>query len=247
MYKLKLCSLVPEGKNLTRAWAAILLSIFDDPRLWEDPREYEMILAGVQCSDEPLPLASKVSERKDSRPFNAEEETAKPPPITIFTNYPHLQLQEDPEGCCDDSSFSFQFISERENADFLFVLENVTNFYSISERQRICQFPYEGGYVRKDLLPLTVRRYCIPESNSVAPFWWLDCFDLSTEFHLFRREFLSHFSSSSPSSPTKINDWIVKPAQGTHAIGHQIFFGDEENCLQKLACYVAGKHSCSST
>ena len=68
--------------------------------------------------------------------------------------------------------------------DFLLVTAHITDFLSLSLAQRVCQFPYEGGLVRKDLLLLTVPRHC-QGSTGGSPEWWLPCFDMSTQFHLF--------------------------------------------------------------
>lgn len=64
------------------------------------------------------------------------------------------------------------------------------------------------------MLPLTVRQYCYVDGK--APDWWLPCFDLSTEFHLFAEEHQRR------SSGQLSNRWIIKPAQGTRGFGHRI-------------------------
>jgi hypothetical protein len=40
-------------------------------------------------------------------------------------------------------------VDNAEDADLLFVMDNIRNFLSISQRNQVCQFPYEGGLVRK--------------------------------------------------------------------------------------------------
>lgn len=124
-----------------------------------------------------------------------------------------------------------QFTDEQEDADFVITLTRVTNFLTLP--QRICQFPYEGGFVRKDLLPLTVRTYCSTDWEK-PPRWWLPCFDLSTEFHHFRHEYLQR-------SELDVNNfWIVKPCIGTQARGHRIF--SIESGLEEIAQYVTRLH-----
>jgi hypothetical protein len=67
------------------------------------------------------------------------------------------------------------------------------------------------------------------------PNWWLPCYDLSTEFHLFVEEYQRRYalqyqpdsnvslpSTSSISSLISENRWIIKPAQGTRGQGHRI-------------------------
>jgi hypothetical protein len=97
--------------------------------------------------------------------------------VNIFTNYPLVEpIVNIPE--------LIRFVDSPEEADFLLLFENISNFLSIPLHQRVNQFPYEGGLVRKDLLPLTVRKHCF-SPGGIAPRWWLPCFDLSTEFHIF--------------------------------------------------------------
>ncbi len=66
---------------------------------------------------------------------------------------------------------------------------------------------------------LTVRTYCY--KNGQAPFWWNPCFDLSTEFHIFLKEVISRQIRRAAGEPLH-NNWILKPAHGTRAFGHQI-------------------------
>ena len=122
-----------------------------------------------------------------------------------------------------------RFTDDEKEADFVLTLARVTNFLAF--QQRICQFPYEGGFVRKDLLCLTVRTHCIPDGNN-PPCWWLPCFDLATEFHYFRQDYLQRLAREDE------NVWIVKPCTGTQARGHRIFCGDGIEGLEELARHV---------
>lgn len=83
---------------------------------------------------------------------------------------------------------------------------------------------------QQDLLPLTVRRDCYV--NGVSPKWWLPCFDLSTEFHLFAEEYKARVADGSP------NRWIIKPAQGTRGLGHQIVSSQDMVGLQQAAAFT---------
>jgi hypothetical protein len=58
-----------------------------------------------------------------------------------------------------------------------------------------------------------------------APAWWLPCFDLTTEFHLFAAEHKRLSSTTVENAHTEeVNfpGWIMKPAQGTRGKGHRI-------------------------
>ena len=75
-----------------------------------------------------------------------------------------------------------------------------------------------------------MRRDCFV--NGVGPKWWLPCFDLSTEFHLFAEEYNARLKSGSS------NRWIIKPAQGTRGLGHQIVFSQDAAGLQQAAAFA---------
>lgn len=77
---------------------------------------------------------------------------------------------------------------------------------------------------------MTVRRDCFV--NGVAPKWWLPCFDLSTEFHMFAEEHHARQKAS------MVNRWIIKPAQGTRGLGHQIVCSEDLTGLQQAAAFA---------
>ena len=90
----------------------------------------------------------------------------------------------------------------------------------------------------QDLLPLTIRQYCYGEDGT-APDWWLPCYDLSTEFHLFAEE--HHRRSSNNTTTTDHclpNRWIIKPAQGTRGMGHNIVSDPTTRGLQQVAAFA---------
>lgn len=111
------------------------------------------------------------------------------------------------------------------------------------------------------MLPLTVREFCFDPSKANEqeeeetkegaiiidgfcyglPDWWLPCFDLSTEFHLFAKEFerRSEWNHSNLQEEEKekkndekemqvkekrllANNWFIKPCGGTRGFGHRI-------------------------
>jgi hypothetical protein len=81
-----------------------------------------------------------------------------------------------------------------------------------------------------------VREYCYhyqpEEKRGTLPPWWLPCYDLSTEFHLFAKDFkercqsnhevISSSSSSMLKDRFQPNNWIIKPCGGTRGLGHRI-------------------------
>jgi len=128
--------------------------------------------------------------------------------VPVHTDYPEVAAAA--------RTPAVRFVDQPRDAAFLFLTRHVKDFIRLDPRQCIAQFPYEGGFVRKDLLPLTVRRHCYgtPGALAAAPGWWLPCFDLSTEFHLFAAEHRRRGESGAP------NTWIIKPSQGARAQGH---------------------------
>lgn len=84
-------------------------------------------------------------------------------------------------------------------------------------------------------MPLTIRGYCYKENY--APSWWLSCYDLTTEYHLFSYEIEQR------NKRKHSNHWIIKPAQGTRAIGHHILLEHENT---DLMLFEAGMFAYSS-
>jgi hypothetical protein len=105
------------------------------------------------------------------------------------------------------------------------------DFLKMPVHQRVCQFPYESALIRKDLLPLTVRQYC-RDTDGNLPYWWLPCFDLSTEFHLFAEEHRKRFQAGLS------NRWILKPAQGARGMGHRIVEDSTDQGLHFSAIFA---------
>eukprot|EP01039_Chlorochromonas_danica_P008757 gene8756-9656_t len=211
MTKVDLQPLVSTGRSLSASLAAWLLAFFHDPSLW-DAALRENFVQGIQAaceqaeSDATTPV--EPSGRKDPRMDKIKQlEVSNKEVVTIYTDYDvakHVDLQD----------HRIQFTDDRENADFLLLTSQVKNFLAIPIHQRVGQFPYEGALVRKDLLPLTVRKYCYVEGK--APEWWHPYFDLRTEFHLFAQEHRRRQETGAE------NRWIIKPAQGTRALGHRV-------------------------
>ena len=96
--------------------------------------------------------------------------------------------------------------------------------------------------VSQDLLILTIRQYCtkrLPDGSITYPEWWLPCYDLSTEFHLFESDYRDRLATvhddCNPDSQASHNSWIVKPAGGTRALGHTIVTSADEAGLHRIA------------
>ena len=96
--------------------------------------------------------------------------------------------------------------------------------------------------VTQDLLILTIRQYCtkrLPDGTLIYPEWWLPCYDLSTEFHLFVSDYRDRLATvrngSGSDSQACHNSWIVKPAGGTRALGHTIVTSADEAGLRRIA------------
>jgi hypothetical protein len=228
-----------QGKPLTLSIGAWMLASHPQRSQWRYDQEFDMvhsaILGASDTARDPLALpcvptpsqhrSDPRGEIKDSAP---EEDKAVAPVIKLFTDYDEALKTKLPRDM-------FELVDNASDADFLLLVANVKDFLSIPPRQRISQFPYEGGFVRKDLLPLTVRRYCFRRDGSddkrqVEPEWWLPCYDTSTEFHLLYNDFLYRLRTG------QSNDWIVKPAQGTRAQGHRVVFGTDDASDLANAC-----------
>ena len=150
----------------------------------------------------------------------------------------------------------FEFTDEISEADVLFMVNHVKNFLELPITQIVSQFPFEGGLVRKDLLPQTVRRACYQKKRGIhickdnreagrsqtladndlndwiGPSWWNPTFDLATEAHYFLREFGRRKQRQQQSIG---NTWIVKAAQSSHALNYTITRNAAEVCNLAMA------------
>lgn len=203
--------------NLTPSKASLLLALFPNQNDWMAEAEKEAVSNYVAQSIEaaggilpmvPAPDAAKP--RKDPREGGSAPSGGDAKVIKVFTDMvaPVRECQRR----------DIEWTEYQDGADVWLCTKPIQNYLALPEDVAVTQFPYEGGFVRKDLLPLTIRRFCFstPGDPSSSPDWWLPCFDLSTEFHLFAQEFQQRSSSGAD------NIWIVKPAIGTHGVGHKI-------------------------
>jgi len=221
---------VQAHRTLTVSLAQWLVVVYDSDD-WLDKQELASLYAALAASgfgdveddDEgerkgkakarQLPCASHSVDRKDPRP--EADELPPPPPsfVKIFTTWEAIVSLKDKLGP------KVLVVDSAKEADFLLLTENVQQFVSIPSHQRVGQFPYEGGFIRKDLLSLTVRGYCFSRPDNIAPTWYLPSYDMSTEFHFFAEDFRRRHKDGLQ------NDWIVKPAQGSRGMGHRIMQG----------------------
>eukprot|EP01036_Dinobryon_divergens_P025701 gene25703-34278_t len=199
--------------SLTVSKAAWLLAAFPYSAQWKDIHEFNYlnhaVSTGLQEAKKQHSGPTSSPELVDPRSPIAFSVTSSPV-VAIYTDYPVAR-----DVLSRSSSFKLVDTSD-EAADFLLVTAHIRDFLSLSPAQRVCQFPYEGGLVRKDLLLLTVPRHCGGPTGD-PPEWWLPCFDVSTQFHLFA-DFYRQSSSAG-----RVGSWIMKPSQGTRGKGHRVF------------------------
>lgn len=205
------------GKQLTLSSAAWLLARYPDPIMWE-VKEYNMVHGAVEAAlaqIKSLPCIPDIDElRMDKRVPQISMSTTLGAPMKVFTDYSDARRHV-------EAADYLQLVETVEEADFLLVLKQVTNFMHTPLNQFIGQYPYEGGFVRKDLLPLTIRKCCYVDNQ--PPSWWLPCFDVSTEFHLLYQEYSRRLNNCEQ------NWWILKPGQGSRGQGHKIFFSPRQH------------------
>ena len=244
MKKYTLNEQLQKGRPLTISLAAAIVA-YHGRVSFENIEEYDYLLANVNKTiDYPLPCATEITlPRKQpvsyANPTLTNNKTACDDTgivIKVFTDYDVIVdvFKLFVTNVCGtdiitDFNWKFELVDSKDDADYLFLTEHIRNFFSIPHSQRVNQFPYEGGFVRKDLLALTVRKYC-PHAQ-----WWLPCFDLSTEFHLFFHAVHNRHATM------QHNLWIIKPAQGSRGVGHYIACspdGDVEGVLRTSAACI---------
>jgi hypothetical protein len=224
---MELREIVATGIQLTLSRAAYLLSVFTEDD-FVTSGEYDMLsnalLQHASSTTTQLPCCKGATKRCDPRgEMTTDAVLDAEQPICVYTDYDFARdviAQLFPAG--------FVLVDDPEQASYVLMTRHIKDFLSVRPNLRVSSFPYEGGFVRKDLLPLTIRRHCYAHSSPLAdddssisaqsspPSWWLPCYDLSTEFHLFAAEYERRRGSGED------NCWIVKPSQGTRAQGHTV-------------------------
>ena len=267
---------IQPGECMTISKAALLLSAYPNREHWVHNSEYDMLSDGLtaakkeasegnkasSATTKPQTLRSDPREVPSKRPNESECWASSSgngggqTKVKIYSDYSlvlDLVAKEEPNNGVGPFTSRFEFVNDKTDADFLLILEHVKDFMELPSHQRVCQFPFEGGIVRKDLLSLTVRKYCYSDSvfsnnsssgcnqkgnMSIPPYWWLPCYDLSTEFHMFAWEYEKNEKQQiKETSDAYRNSWIVKPAQMAQAQGHMVF-PQESTCLKDIAIFV---------
>ena len=267
------------GKPLTISKAALLLSAYPNRTCWTHESEYKMLCDALTAAKKEAAEAEKANSSSSDQQTLRSDPRQLPPEwpegsgsvsygsdgrgkIKIYTDYQlivDLVAKEEVDRGIDPFCSRFDFVNDRSEADYLLIMEHVKDYLNLPPRQRVCQFPFEGGIVRKDLLPLTVRKFCYRNNRSnysnsehegkenVPPYWWLPCYDLSTEFHSFAWEYERNDSQRRlEASDAHSNDWIVKPAQMAQGRGHQVF-PQETTCLKDVAHFLLQSSGLSSS
>ena len=133
-----------KDQPLTASLAAWLL-IFYKEDYWIDNREYDMLREAVitTLKTETLPKLAKISSsRIDPRIVLSDiHSCSHNNPILLYSDYSEL--------INNLKTSRISLVDDRNEAEVVLVLEPVKNFLSIPISQKICQFPYEGGLVRK--------------------------------------------------------------------------------------------------
>lgn len=222
------------GKAVSLSTAAWFLALYADSDHWDEATREAFISAVQQHSEAffaqlgtPQSYPTKQDPRYEAIMAYRDANRSNSSAVKLFTDMDAfkelLPTFAFPPGIVN--------VSSEEEADFLFVCRHVKNFTQLPPHVRVGQFPYEGAFVRKDLLPITIRKHCY-EENGKPPAWWLPCYDLSTEFHLFAHDYNTRLHD--PQRPN--NRWIIKPAQGTQGHGHQLVISEDKAGITTAAC-----------
>jgi len=142
-------------KNLTASLAAWLLAYFPDSKQWE-AGHFESLVAGVDgaCLQTRSVVIQKSAMKRDSQ---VENRVSKFPPnnaiVKVHTNYDVArELLNAPD--------VIQLVDREEDADFILTVSHFKTFTTLPLHQRVCQFPFEAGFVRKVPFPFVhIKRY----------------------------------------------------------------------------------------
>ena len=155
--KRSLPELAPSGKPLTLSLAAAVAAYYGTDA-FSNPHEHAYVLDAVKrAGSEPPPGPTMAVGRRDDRCFEDQRIFKIGDPVRVFTDYELLKdLLKTVEHSSDRLSV-FVLTEQREEADFLFLVSHVKNFQSLPSHQRINQFPFEGGLVRKVIVFLAIK------------------------------------------------------------------------------------------
>ena len=143
-----LAELAPPGKPLTLSLAAAVAAYYG-PEAFLNPQEHAFVLDAIEKAGTVLPLVPATATGRDDRSPVERRTFRLGDSVRVFTDYEVLRdlLQAGELG--KETSSAFVLAEQREEADLLFLVSHVKNFFSLPSHQRINQFPFEGGLVRK--------------------------------------------------------------------------------------------------
>lgn len=157
------------GKQLNAATAAWLLCSVPN-RIWSSFDELTMLVDGVQhaCQITPLPCAAVIDPAKprgDSRlskesilncSYDDEQndieyhDSQQRNILKVYTEYDiakeFIQQRSRYHG---DTTLDIVLVESLDEAQFLLTTAHISQFLQLSKELIVCQFPYEGGFVRK--------------------------------------------------------------------------------------------------
>ena len=131
-------------KNLTASVAAWLLAYFPFSNKWE-PGQFESLMSAVDgaCLQTKSVVTQKSIMKRDSQVADRVSRYPSPDAIVkVYTNYEVAQeLLNAPD--------VIQLVDKEEDADFILTVSHFKTFTTLPLHQRVCQFPFEAGFVRK--------------------------------------------------------------------------------------------------
>lgn len=143
MDKISLGYFADYKKNLTASLAAWLLAYFPDSSAWDND-QYQSLVAGVDgaCLQNKHSVVQKGPMKRDSL---YSERIAKLPAanavVRVYTDYSVAA-----DSIC---SPNIMLVENEEDADFLLIVAHFKKFTTLPHHQRVCQFPFEAGLIRK--------------------------------------------------------------------------------------------------
>lgn len=127
-------------RPLTISFASWLLEICPEILPYEERLSLQEAVRAASVDVKLVNPVTTTDVKKDSR----SDQFATPSSIVELKVYTDYEYFKNLQG---KLNFKFQLVNSKEEADFLFLTQNIRDFYSFS--QRISQFPYEGGFVSK--------------------------------------------------------------------------------------------------
>lgn len=136
------------NKNLTASLAAWLLAYFPDSNSW-DSGQFQSLVAGVEgaCLQNKSSAVQKSSVKRDSQVSERILHfPAKDAIVKVYTDYDVAREILNVPGV-------IEMVEVQKDADFLLTVAHFKAFTTLPLNQRVCQFPFEAGFVRKVRVP----------------------------------------------------------------------------------------------